>query len=84
MRLQAHAINLISTLSPAQAGITAMFSLVKPTGTVNKSIITDPEGKATAQFSLNRSKDRPGTYTGRVSLLVSGKQFTEQTQIAVK
>ena len=86
MKIQTRAVNLQSNLQPVEAGIVALLSLIKPTGVVmQKTVLTYPQGIATAQFLLNKNRAiYPGSYTGRVSITIKGEELTDQTSIDVR
>jgi len=81
--MKPRAINLEALLNPVQAGCTATFKLSKPDSTsVSKTLLTDPQGKAVAQFSLG-SRYPHGTYVGKVVIAVSGKTITASQSVVL-
>lgn len=84
MKLRSRAVNLIVSVTPASSGAVAVFSLTKPVGTVSKTLITDPDGHATAQFALSPSRDKAGTYQGRVRVAVGSEVLTDQVSLTVR
>lgn len=85
MKLQTKAINLKSNLTPSESGVDVLLSLVRPNGVITqKHVLTDPTGTAVAQFALNRTRDKPGSYLGRVSLTAGSNNLTDQVSIDVR
>ena len=81
--MKPRAVNLQALLSPAQAGCTAVFTVSKPNSTsVSKTLLTDPQGKAVAQFALG-SRYPHGTYVGKVVIAVNGKTITDSQSVVL-
>lgn len=76
------AINLMADLTPDLAQLPAVFTLIKPNGTVSKSVLTDLKGVARVQFSLGRKYVR-GTYQGKVEIVVDGKKVTDSQSVVI-
>lgn len=76
-------INMYLNLVPAFSGCEAVFRLVKPgTAAVSKSLLTDAQGAAVAQFSLGSRYTR-GTYQGSVTVTVTGQTLKEMAQVVI-
>jgi myo-inositol-hexaphosphate 3-phosphohydrolase len=81
--MKPRAVNLSANLTPAALGYPAKFTLKKPDASlVTKSILTDTQGKAVAQFSLGQRYPH-GTYVGKVEIVVDGKTISDSQSVVL-